>query len=120
MAVAWRRPNPALDLMLAAERVIHSYVHQGRIGVLVELGAQTDYAIRSHEFGAFMHELTLHIAASAPSTVPELLAQPFVKDSTVTVAQRLEGLAAALREHVVIVRFVRWDTAPPPSRERLR
>jgi elongation factor Ts len=103
--------------MLAPERVIHSYVHQGRIGVLVELGTETDFAIRSHEFVAFMHDLGLHIAASAPSTVPELLAQPFVKDSSVTVAQLLASLTAALREHVVIVRFVRWDTQPLPPRE---
>jgi elongation factor Ts len=103
--------------MLAAERVIHSYVHQGRIGVLVELGTETDYAIRSQEFVAFMHELGLHIAASAPGTVPELLAQPFVKDSSVTVAQLLASLIAALREHVVIARFVRWDTQPRLSRE---
>ena len=64
--------------MLAAERVIHSYVHQGRIGVLVELGTETHFAIRSQEFLAFMHDLCLHIAASAPGDVPPLsVAGPF-------------------------------------------
>lgn len=103
--------------MLPTHRVIHSYVHQGRIGVLMELCAETEYAIRSDEFAALMRDLALHIAASAPGTLPELLNQAFVKDPSVTVAQRLARLSVALREHIAIVRFVRWDTQAPMPRQ---
>jgi len=59
--------------MSAFERVIHSYVHNGRIGVLIELAAETDFCIRTPEFQEFAHEIVLHIAASEPDSVASLL-----------------------------------------------
>jgi len=103
--------------MIPYERLIHSYVHQGRIGVLVELAAETDFATRSAEFNAFAHDLALHIAASSPRAMAELLAQPFVKDSTIDIAQLRSQLAAKLREKVEVVRFIRWEVGESEADE---
>jgi elongation factor Ts len=55
----------------AREGVIDSYVHSGRIGVLVEVNCETDFVARLDSFKAFAHEVALQIAAMAPEYVSE-------------------------------------------------
>ena len=50
-----------------AEGRFEVYVHSnGRIGVMVEINTETDFAARSEALGTFAHEIALQIAASAP------------------------------------------------------
>jgi elongation factor Ts len=50
-----------------SEGVIVSYIHgNGRIGVLVELGCETDFVARNEEFQALARELAMQVAASKP------------------------------------------------------
>lgn len=49
--------------------MIGSYVHDGRIGVLVEVNCETDFVARNENFTSLVKDLTLHIAASAPEFV---------------------------------------------------
>jgi elongation factor Ts len=52
---------------IATEGVIHSYIHSNkRIGVLVEVNCQTDFAARSADFTGFAEEVALQIASSTP------------------------------------------------------
>ena len=46
--------------------LIGSYVHDGRIGVLVEVNCETDFVAKTDEFKELVKDLCLHIAASAP------------------------------------------------------
>jgi elongation factor Ts len=49
---------------------VDSYIHAGgKIGVLVEVGVETDFVSRSAPFKEFTHDLAMHVAASAPSWV---------------------------------------------------
>lgn len=50
----------------AREGLIESYVHGGRIGVLLELNCETDFVTRTDGFKALAHDIAMHIAASAP------------------------------------------------------
>jgi elongation factor Ts len=97
-------------------RLIRSYVHQGRIGVLVEFGLETDFAARTELFDRFGNDVLLHIAASAPRDIEGLLAQPFVKRPETSVSDLVSQVAAQLRERVGIVRFMRWDVDEPIER----
>ena len=50
-----------------SEGIIASYLHgNGRIGVLVELGCETDFVARNEEFQALAKELAMQVAASRP------------------------------------------------------
>jgi len=49
--------------------LIGSYVHDGRIGVLVEVNCETDFVAKTDEFKDLVKDLSLHIAASAPEFV---------------------------------------------------
>lgn len=54
----------------AHEGRIAAYIHSnGKIGVLVKVYCETDFVARNEEFGAFVHELALHIAAANPQYI---------------------------------------------------
>lgn len=49
--------------------VIGSYLHDGRIGVLVEVNCETDFVARNEMFTDLVRDIAMHIAASAPQYV---------------------------------------------------
>lgn len=55
----------------AREGVIDSYVHSGRIGVVVEVNCETDFVARLDAFKSLAHEVALQIAAMNPVYVTE-------------------------------------------------
>jgi len=87
--------------------LIGTYNHDGRIGVLVEVNCETDFVARGELFGALVKDVAMHIAASEPTDVKELLAQPFVKTPDITVADHVKQQAALMNENVVVRRFSR-------------
>lgn len=55
---------------VAAEGLVESYIHgEGRIGVLVEVNIETDFAARNEEFKVFVKDIAMQIAASKPEYV---------------------------------------------------
>lgn len=53
----------------AREGAVVSYIHGGRIGVLVEVNCETDFVARNHDFQEFAREVAMQVAASAPRYV---------------------------------------------------
>ena len=53
----------------AKEGLIDSYVHGGRIGVLVELNCETDFVARTDDFKNLAHDIALQVASMAPKWV---------------------------------------------------
>jgi elongation factor Ts len=49
--------------------VIGSYMHDNRIGVLVEVNCETDFVARNEKFTDLVKDVAMHIAASAPEFV---------------------------------------------------
>ena len=65
---------------MVGEGVIASYIHtNNKIGVLVQLGCETDFVARGDDFKNLAHDIAMHAAASNPLVVspddvsPELL-----------------------------------------------
>ncbi|MDR3121811.1 MAG: translation elongation factor Ts [Clostridiales bacterium] len=55
---------------IAAEGVVDSYIHgNGRIGVLVEVNVETDFAAQNETFRSFVKDIAMQIAASKPEYV---------------------------------------------------
>ena len=48
------------------EGVVDSYIHDGRIGVLVELNCETGFVAKTEEFKALAHEISLQVAGMNP------------------------------------------------------
>jgi elongation factor Ts len=51
---------------IAAEGLVGSYVHNGKIGVLVEINCETDFVARNDDFKALVKDVAMHIAAAHP------------------------------------------------------
>lgn len=51
---------------VATEGLIGSYIHMGRIGVLVEVNCETDFVARTVDFQELVKDLSMHIAAANP------------------------------------------------------
>lgn len=71
-AVAWLREKGIASAAkksgrIAAEGIVDSYIHaNGRIGVLVEVNIETDFAAKNEKFKAFVKDIAMQIAAANP------------------------------------------------------
>lgn len=53
---------------IAAEGIVEAYIHPGgRVGVLVEVNAETDFVARNEAFQRMVKEIAMHIAAADPA-----------------------------------------------------
>ena len=90
--------------------LVDSYIHaNGKIGVLLELGCETDFVARNENFKNLAHELCLQISAMNPQSVEELLAQPFVKNPEQTAQDLINEAVGKLGENIKVVKFVRFE-----------
>ncbi len=65
LAVAAKRADRA-----TSEGVIECYIHAGgKIGVMVEVGCETDFVAKTDDFKAFAKDIALHVAAVNPVSV---------------------------------------------------
>lgn len=49
--------------------LVDAYVHSGRVGVIVEVNCETDFVARTDEFKTLVHDIALHVAATAPEYI---------------------------------------------------
>ncbi len=99
--------------------VISAYVHgTGTVGVLLELGCETDFVAKNEEFVALAKDLAMHVCAMAPTSINNedgageetaLLSQAYIKNPDMTVKQKLDGAIQKFGENTQIVRFVRYN-----------
>lgn len=89
--------------------VLESYIHNGRVGVLLELRCETDFVARTEDFKNLAHDLVMHIAAMNPENVEALMAQPFIKDPSKTIKDFLKQAIGKIGENMVVERFMRYE-----------
>ncbi len=109
-----------------ANGVVEAYIHAGgRIGVLVEVNCETDFVANTEDFRALARNIAMQIAAMNPLVVskddPEraqhegsdeevaLLSQPFIRDSSRTIAGLVQDAVAKTGENIRIRRFTRFE-----------
>ncbi len=71
-AIVWLRKKGLASAQkkatrIAAEGMVGHYIHPGsKLGVLVEVNCETDFAAKSNEFQQLVKEIAMHIAAQNP------------------------------------------------------
>ena len=108
-------------------RFIDCYSRQGRVGVLVEFGHDELRTPESPEFADLSRNIAMHITAVNPQSMPVLLRQyykrdqdplflrrPRYVDDRFTIEAALAEVSTKVGDRITIMRFVRWDTKPPP------
>ena len=89
---------------IASEGMVGSYIHGGKIGVLVEVNCETDFVARNETFQNFVRDIGMHIAASNPKYVrrEEVPADEVDRETTILKAQVAEqGKPEAVVEKIV-------------------
>ena len=74
---------------VASEGIVGSYIHGGKIGVLLEVNCETDFVARNDAFKDFVKDVGMHIAASKPKYVSrdEVPADEVSKEKEILAAQ---------------------------------
>lgn len=76
------------------EGVVESYIHAGgKLGVMVEVGCETDFVAKTDDFKAFAKNVAMHIAAANPVAVnrDEVPAEILQREKDIYVNQALES-----------------------------
>lgn len=101
--------------------LIESYIHSGRIGVLVDLRCETDFVARTEPFKELAHDIAMQVASMQPAAISAdqldgedeeataLLDQPFIRDAGQTIADRINDVIASVGEKIEVARFVRYE-----------
>jgi len=93
------------SLEATREGLIASYIHHnGRIGVLVEIGCQSDFVARNSEFQDLARDVAMHIAAACPRWIsPEEVSDEACKQEKEILIEeaKREGKPDAIVEKMV-------------------
>lgn len=87
--------------------IIESYVHAGKIGVLVELRCETDFVARTDEFKQLAHEIALQTASMNPKNVADLLKEPYIRDASLTIEALIKQTIAKVGENITVATITR-------------
>ncbi|MEI7791925.1 MAG: translation elongation factor Ts [Candidatus Berkelbacteria bacterium] len=85
--------------------IVEAYIHgNGKIGVLVEVLAETDFVAKNDEFKEFAHDVALHIAAMAPKYISkdEVPPDEVAKEKEILLEEvKASGKPAEIAEKIV-------------------
>ena len=98
---------------VAAEGSIGSYIHMGRIGVLVEVNSETDFVARNDDFKALVKDVAMHIAAANPDYVSgdEIPAATIDKQREIFTAQMADqGKPEHIMEKIIDGKIRKWKS----------
>ena len=87
--------------------LIESYVHAGKVGVLLELLCETDFVARTDDFKHLAHEVCLQIASMNPKDVKILLSQEYIRDPKMKIEELVKQTIGKLGENITLSRFTR-------------
>ncbi|MCT4564090.1 MAG: translation elongation factor Ts [Maledivibacter sp.] len=96
---------------IAAEGIVSSYIHGGRIGVIVEVNSETDFVAKNEEFQTFGKDVAMQVAASNPLYVSreEVPAEVIEKEKEILRHQALnEGKPEKIVDKMVVGRIEKY------------
>lgn len=109
-AIAWLREKGIASAdkkssRVAAEGIVDAYIHAGgRVGVLIEVNIETDFAAKNEDFRRFVRDLAMQVAAMTPRWVSrdEVPAEEIDKEKAIVRNQALnEGKPEQIVDKIV-------------------
>ena len=96
---------------IAAEGLVETYISEdGKVGVVVEVNAETDFVARNEEFKNFVADVAKQVASENPANVEALLEEKSIVETDKTVKEVLTNKIATIGENMSIRRFERFET----------
>lgn len=97
---------------VASEGIVEAYIHGGgRIGVLIEVNIETDFAAQNIEFRSFVKDVAMQVAALSPLFVrrEDVPVELIEKEKEILKAQAInEGKPANIAEKMVTGRIEKY------------
>lgn len=94
------------------EGVVEAYIHAGgKLGVMVEVGCETDFVAKTDDFKAFARNIAMHIAAVSPIAVSreEVPADVLQREKDIYINQALEsGKPQNIAEKMVVGKMEKY------------
>lgn len=83
--------------------MIQAYIHStGAVGVMVELGCETDFVAKNPDFKQLAYDIAMHIAASKPEFLKkEEITEADRKTAESVFAQEVEGKPEAMKAQIL-------------------
>lgn len=99
------------DKATSSGRITSFIQPDGKIGVLLELGCETDFAAKNDEFTTLLNDLSRQVATVGPTidSPEKLIDQPLLNDNKIKVSDLLKNKIAKLGENIVLKRFTRFE-----------
>ena len=96
---------------IAAEGLVYCYLSDDKkVGVVLEVNAETDFVAKNEEFRTFVANTAKQIAIKSPKDVQDLLAEKSIDDSSKTIQEILTDKIATIGENMSIRRFERFES----------
>ena len=89
LAVAQKRAD-----RITSEGVVECYIHSGsKLGVMVEVGCETDFVAKTDGFVTFAKDIAMHVAATSPIAISreEVPAEMINRETEIYKAQALDS-----------------------------
>lgn len=107
-AEEWLRKKGVLVAAKKASRsakdgLISSYIHHnGKVGVMSEINCETDFVARNENFKAFVKDINMHIAMSAPLYLSEEeVPKDFIEKEKEIIRAQITGKQPEIAEKIV-------------------
>ena len=95
---------------LAGEGLVFSYIHTGaKVGSLLLLGCETDFAAKTEEFQKLGKEIAMQVATEDYTDVATLTESEYVRDGSKKIGDLIKETVAKLGEKIEIRAFVRYS-----------
>lgn len=91
--------------------VVQSYIHNEKIGALVEINCETDFVARTDDFKQFARDIAMHVAAASPLYVNETDVDPAVlkKETDILTKEVVEsGKPKEHAQKIVDGKLAKW------------
>jgi elongation factor Ts len=94
------------------EGIVESYIHSGgKLGVMVEVGCETDFVAKTDDFKTFARDIAMHIAAVSPVAISreEVPADILQREKDIYVNQAIEsGKPQQIAEKMVVGKIEKY------------
>jgi len=90
--------------------LVHSYIHnKGKVGSLVLLACETDFVAKTEDFKKLANDIAMQICTDEYENVESLLKSEYMRDSSRTVQDCINGVIAKVGEKVELKDFVKYS-----------
>lgn len=106
LATAQKKAN-----RIAAEGIVATLIkNNDKTAAIVEVNAETDFVAKNEKFQNYVAEVCEQVAETKVTDINAFLAEPWSKDTSMTVSEKLASMIAVIGENMNIRRFVQLNS----------